>query len=141
MRIELHCLIELATISEFRDQRKQSYGVQSFQVIGSQRPPQLAMPRLTMIGNGLLGTSSSNNRDQFNICFCAMKYHACELRMETVAMFMIFAGMLCYLSSNERKDRRFRPERDTNLYDSGAVLFQLNYQLSYFFLYFLCLFH
>lgn len=62
MRIELHCLIELATISEFRDQRKQSYGVQSFQVIGSQRPPQFAMPRLIMIGNGLLGTSRSNHR-------------------------------------------------------------------------------
>ena len=39
-------------------------------------------------------------------------------------MLMIFAVMLCYLSSSERKERDSHPD----LCDVGAVLYQLSYQ-------------
>ena len=48
-----------------------------------------------------------------------------ELQMQTVSMLMIFAIMLCFLRGS-----KFRPAQDLNpdLYDAGAVLYQLSYQ-------------
>ena len=48
-----------------------------------------------------------------------------ELQMQTVSMLMIFAIMLCFLRGS-----KFRPAQDLNpdLYDTGAVLYQLSYQ-------------
>ena len=51
-----------------------------------------------------------------------------ELPMETISMLRIFAVLLCYLSSHER-----RPERGSNpnLCDAGAARNQLNYVRAY----------
>ena len=63
MGIELHCLIELLTTSKFTDELKQSYGVQSVQVIQCEPPTSLTRNAKAYIAYGLIGTCRSDHWD------------------------------------------------------------------------------